>query len=542
MTDSTSTSNFTINDDPIRTVYTIPEEDEEGDMSMVNVSISEPENKKAESEEVQQTQIIPYFYDDEVDEVPTKYTAFTALQVVIIFIVIIFIGFLGPMAGNIYIPALPILQQEFGVSESTINATVSVFMGIFSVAPLFWGAYADFGGRKILYLISLSLMTIVNVLLASLPKSIGGLFVLRIFQAFTSSSVISLGAGTVADITPPKNRGKAMAYFMMGPNMGPVIAPIIAGLILLDHANWRWLFGFISIMSGLGFILVLALLPETLRCIVGNGDKSWEFKDYDKDLEESQLVKTTSRWKFFSDVGFLKPVCNNKQFQSLYPRPPQFTVKTYFHIVLFPPVTIASLSSAIIFSTYYGISVTLSHYLTTEYHYSSLVVGICYLSPGICMLLGSQCVGHLTDIIRKHWLEHNNSKVYPLEHRLILTVCGILISITGAIGYGWSIQFHYHISVVLIFAGIMAFGMTWCNNTVMTYLSELLSLRVAAGIAVTSFFRNLGAAISSAVIAKLCNKMGIGYCFTGLGLVNLISILGILFLINRTGQWVWKTK
>ena len=185
------------------------------------------------------------------------YTYFSKDRRLIIFGIIIFIGFLGPMSGNIYIPALPLLQREFGVSATTINATVSVFMAVFSVGPLFWGALADFGGRKFLYMASLSLMLIVNILLAAVPVNIAALFVLRVFQAFASSSVISLGAGTVTDVVPPKHRGKAIAYFMMGPNMGPIIAPIVAGLILMKGDYWRWLFGFTAIIAGIALILSL---------------------------------------------------------------------------------------------------------------------------------------------------------------------------------------------------------------------------------------------------------------------------------------------
>ena len=161
------------------------------------------------------------------------YCCFPKWRAVTIFMIIIFVGFLGPMTGNIYIPALPLLQEEFHVSGTVINLTVSVFMAVFSVGPLFWGAFADIGGRKILYLISLSLMLVTNILLAALPVSIAALFILRIFQAFSSSAVISLGAGTVTDITNVKHRGKAIGYFMLGPNMGPILAPIISGLILM---------------------------------------------------------------------------------------------------------------------------------------------------------------------------------------------------------------------------------------------------------------------------------------------------------------------
>jgi len=43
-------------------------------------------------------------------------------------------GFFGPLAGNIYLPALPVLQSTFNTSATVINATVSVFMGVLAVA------------------------------------------------------------------------------------------------------------------------------------------------------------------------------------------------------------------------------------------------------------------------------------------------------------------------------------------------------------------------------------------------------------------------
>lgn len=43
-------------------------------------------------------------------------------------------GALGPLAGNIYLPALPVLQQAFGVGPTAINATVSLFMIVFAFA------------------------------------------------------------------------------------------------------------------------------------------------------------------------------------------------------------------------------------------------------------------------------------------------------------------------------------------------------------------------------------------------------------------------
>ncbi|CAI4055711.1 hypothetical protein SKDZ_02G2870 [Saccharomyces kudriavzevii ZP591] len=461
------------------------------------------------------------------------YTYFSKDRRLVIFGIIIFIGFLGPMSGNIYIPALPLLQREFDVSSTTINATVSAFMAVFSVGPLFWGALADFGGRKFLYMVSLSLMLTVNILLAAVPANIAALFVLRVFQAFSSSSVISLGAGTVTDVVPPKHRGKAIAYFMMGPNMGPIIAPIVAGLILMKGNYWRWLFGFTSIMTGIALILVSAFLPETLRCIVGNGDPKWGEKKSEADDKELSLPqkKGVSDRRLFPDMGIRKPVSNDPFFQQKFPKPPKAGLTLYWKMIKCLPILVTSISTALLFSSYYAFSVTFSYYLENDYHFNMLEIGAAYVCPGVAMLLGSQSGGHLSDYLRSRWIKTHPKKRFPAEFRLLLNLIGILLTICGTVGYGWSIFFHYHFVVLLVFSALTAFGMTWCSNTSMTYLTELFPKRAAGTVAVSSFFRNIGAAISSAIILKLCKAMGIGWCFTGLAICNLISLVGILYLI-----------
>ncbi|AQZ09954.1 DTR1 (YBR180W) [Zygosaccharomyces parabailii] len=492
-----------------------------------------------------------------LNDVPLKdepYTCFTKAQRVTIFAIVIFIGFLGPMAGNIYIPALPLLQQEFKVGTTTINSTVSVFMAIFSVGPLFWGMFADSTGRKFLFITSLLLLVLVNILLATVPANIGALYTLRVFQAFGSSSAISLGTGTVTDITPPKHRGKAIGYFMMGPNMGPILAPIISGLILMKGEPWRWLFGFTSIMSGIALCVVLVILPETLRCIVGNADQRWKNSENFgtiapaweecalEDPENTRIddVCESPRWRIFPDIGIQKPVNTGPRFQFLYPAPAKPSIKMYWSMVKMLPVTISSISTALLFANYYAFSVTLSHFLQTDYHMSNLAVGASYVCPGVAMLVGSQSGGHLSDYLRQKWVNRHADKKFPLEYRLSLQLPGILINTAGCIGYGWAINKHYHLVVVLVFSALSAFGLTWCSNTTMTYLSELLSKRTAGAIAVSSLFRNVGATVSSSIIMKLCHAMGVGWCFTGLGLCNLFSLFSVLYLLRYSGHWQGK--
>lgn len=43
-------------------------------------------------------------------------------------------GMVGPLSGAIYLPVLPLLEREFNVGSTSINATVSVFMVTFAIA------------------------------------------------------------------------------------------------------------------------------------------------------------------------------------------------------------------------------------------------------------------------------------------------------------------------------------------------------------------------------------------------------------------------
>jgi MFS family permease len=129
-----------------------------------------------------------------------SYCGFSRTRRLIIIGTVSSVGFLGPLAGGIYLPALPVLEQEFGVSNAAINATVSVFMAVCAFAGLFWSSFADWKGRRPLYIIALFTYLVSNILMAALPANFGALLFLRMVQAFGCSSVMSLGAGTVADV------------------------------------------------------------------------------------------------------------------------------------------------------------------------------------------------------------------------------------------------------------------------------------------------------------------------------------------------------
>ena len=76
-----------------------------------------------------------------------------------------------------------------------------------------------------------------------------------------------------------------------------------------------------------------------------------------------------------------------------------------------------------------------------------------------------------------------------------------------------------------------SFGMTWVFITTTSYLTESFKETPATLVALASLFRNPAAAVSAVVVRPLIVKMGVGWCFTGLALVELVCVASILYLM-----------
>lgn len=137
---------------------------------------------------------------------------------------------------RIYNPAFEQLREELHASETELALSLSLFI-LFQVRlgfssrpyrparrinsilasheqggmPVFWSAVGEIIGRKPVYLIAQTIF-IVGTIVCSRANSMALLIVFRIIQACGSSAVLSLGAGTLADMFEVKERGKFMGY------------------------------------------------------------------------------------------------------------------------------------------------------------------------------------------------------------------------------------------------------------------------------------------------------------------------------------------
>lgn len=170
---------------------------------------------------------------------------------------------IATMAVNIYNPAITDIKSQLGATDQEISLTISLFIIIQGSTPLVWSAISEFKGRKFVYLISLLLFTAGCAVAASASR-VEVLISTRILQALGTSVASAIGAGTLADIYEPRERGTKIGIYFSVPLIGPAVGPIFGG-ILTDAFNWRATFWFLVILGGFMWLCFLLLFKDTFR-------------------------------------------------------------------------------------------------------------------------------------------------------------------------------------------------------------------------------------------------------------------------------------
>lgn len=185
-----------------------------------------------------------------------------SIKFLIVFI-IAFALITGPMGTLIMLPAIEDIVRDLNTTDLTVNVSVGIYLLSLGIFPLWWSSLSERSGRRTVYFISFTMFFAFSIG-TSLSPTIGALIGLRVLQGGCLASVQAVGAGTIADLFAPQNRGRAMGWYYLGPLCGPFLAPILGGAVAQGW-GWRATQWLLVIFSGCNTFLILFLLPETLR-------------------------------------------------------------------------------------------------------------------------------------------------------------------------------------------------------------------------------------------------------------------------------------
>ncbi|KAH6710702.1 major facilitator superfamily domain-containing protein [Leptodontidium sp. MPI-SDFR-AT-0119] len=431
-------------------------------------------------------------------------------------------GLFSPLPANIYFPAIPTLAGVFHKSTELLNVTVTVYLVMQGVSPMAWGPVSDQLGRRPTFLVCLVILILSCVGLALTPtNAFWLLMLLRCVQAAGCASTIALGAGVIGDVFERAERGSYFAMFNLGPMLAPCIGPAIGGA-LSEHLGWRSIFWFLVTFAAACFVLILLFLPETLRALVGNGSVQ-------PPAIYIPLVPFIGRGKRIKSPALDKP------------RRPKFA--NPFLLFMHVDVTITLLFTGIVYAVNYTITASMASAFAATYPYlSETSLGVCYLSTGGGMLVGSTITGKLLDreyrvvkeSLKKSEIETEVSNTdFPIEYARFRTMpIHLLVFCASVFAWGWCLEKNVSIVAPLVFQVLLGYTSIAILNTTMTLMIDILPSHGSSITACTNLIRCSLAAVLVSVIDRMTNVMGYGWAYILLGGICLALLPLMLFEIK----------
>lgn len=301
-----------------------------------------------------------------------------------------------------------------------------------SIFPLWWSSFSERLGRRTIYLASFVLFVVFNCLCA-VSSSIAMLIVMRMLSGGASASVQAVGAGTIADLWEPRERGRAMGIFYLGPLCGPLFAPIVGGL-LAERWGWRSTMWFLAAYGALTVIFIFFALPETLVVRkpvlpeVADSDIAPVSRPLSR-VSSRQVVGVTTRWLKMLKIVFIDPL----------------KIVLYLQYI---PVLLSVYYASIAFGSLYVLNVSVEDtFGKPPYNFSTIIIGLLYIPNSVGYVVASLFGGRWMDSIMQREAKKANRydekgrPIYRPEDRMRENAwLGAFLYPAALIWYGWSVD------------------------------------------------------------------------------------------------------
>lgn len=436
------------------------------------------------------------------------------------------------------------------VSVELVNLTVTSYLIFQGIAPSLWGPISDVRGRRVAYFCTFVVFLGACIGLAQ-TKNYATLIVLRCLQSTGSASTIAIGSGVIGDITTRADRGSYMGVFQAGLLVPVAVGPVIGGA-LAETLGWRAIFWFLTIYSGAFLLILILLLPETLRSIVSNGGRLPSSLTSKYPLHFYQRT-TKVQWQSDTDPAPLaarKHIDITGPFRVLVSK---FAAPIIVFLAIYYAVWQMSITAmATLFQIHYGLT--------------EAEVGLTYIANGVGSMMGTLITGKLLDIdyrkvkvqFETQWNQNDvemgeeqaeanpgQDDRFPLEKaRLRLVPIFATAQCLSILLFGWTIQYpdHVHIAVPIVSTFITGWTAVSTQSIIMTYLVDIFSERSAAASASLNLARCLFAAGGTSFVMPMVRGIGVGLAFTVCIIVQAVAISGVFVQWRFAGGWRQKAE
>jgi MFS transporter, DHA1 family, multidrug resistance protein len=169
---------------------------------------------------------------------------------------------LGPLTIDMYLPALPRIGDELGVSSSVAQLTLTGTLVGLALGQLIVGPLSDSLGRRKPLMAGIVLHMLASVLCVLAPD-ITVLGLARGLQGVGAAAAMVVAIAVVGDLFDESAAATVLSRLMLVLGVAPVIAPSLGAAVLL-HGSWHWVFAVLVVLAGALLVVAALALPETL--------------------------------------------------------------------------------------------------------------------------------------------------------------------------------------------------------------------------------------------------------------------------------------
>ncbi|KAI0444552.1 major facilitator superfamily domain-containing protein [Xylaria telfairii] len=428
-------------------------------------------------------------------------------------VVVSIFALVANLAATMFAPGAAQLARDFHITDTVIQTfTVNIYLLAFAVGPVFLAPLSEIYGRLIIYQIC-NLLFIAFTIGCAFSTNVSMFLVFRVLAGLFASGPISIGGGTIADVTTQGERGKAIALWGLGPLLGPVAGPIIGGFVT-QAVGWRWTFRILIILAGLQGVATLVFMRETNAAVLLR-------------KKTARLIKETGNNKLVP-----KAVTNEDPRQILL----RSIVRPVKMIVFSPIVLLLSLYAGTLYGLIFLLFTTFPVVFEETYHFGTGVSGLAYLGLGLGFFFGLVVFSVLSDKLLNQKKGDVKDAIARPEERLILMKWIAPITPLGLFLYGWTAEYHIHWIVPILGTFIVGFGSLFIVIPGQAYLVDSFgSDASASALAANLIIRAPFGALLALAAPPLYARLGLGWGNSVLGFITL-AFTPVPWLLYHYGE------
>ncbi|MEC6833562.1 MFS transporter [Photobacterium toruni] len=163
---------------------------------------------------------------------------------------------------NLYLfqPMLPLMATEFSVSATQINWILAATTLMLAVCLIPWAIASEMVGRRIIMVISLLLMPVVGIAMV-FTHNLFALTLARAVMGISVAGYVAVAVAYMAEEFSPKALMLAVGGYISANSLGGIAGRLYGGIIG-EKLGWHWAVLGMAIMSFIGAVIVIKLLPQ----------------------------------------------------------------------------------------------------------------------------------------------------------------------------------------------------------------------------------------------------------------------------------------